>query len=62
MRPVERLAVLGAGDVDRDVVAVGGRALDGLELGELLAQAVDALRRSPRRSTSGDVDGDPQAS
>ena len=50
-----RLAVLGAGDVDGDVVAVGGRPLDGLELGELLAQPVDLRvdllvgRRSGRR-------------
>ena len=40
---LERLAVLGAGDVDGDVVALGRRPLDGGELGELAAQAVDLV-------------------
>ena len=40
---VDGLAVLGAGDVDRDVVAVGRGALDLGELAVLAAQAVDLL-------------------
>ncbi len=50
--PLERLAVLRAGDVDRRVVVGGDRALDDLELTELRARAARAVRRSLRRSGS----------
>ena len=41
--PGDRLALVGGGDVDHDLVALGSSSLDGLEVGELLAHPVDRL-------------------